>query len=151
MADEFRKPRTLREIVEESQFWDAEDLIRNIDAELERLEHGLSHLIWGNDDKPITKRIRPLPITPKFKVNESDDKFNVKVDLPNVPEDQVKIKVDKGGIEISAYTSDLVCRPYYINIESRTALNPDTTTLRHVENIYEVDVEKVKRKRVKVR
>jgi HSP20 family molecular chaperone IbpA len=150
MADEFRKPKTLREIVEESQFWDADDLLRNIDAEFDRLEQGIDHLVWINDVRPVTKRVRPLPITPKFKVNESDDKFNVRVDLPNVPEDLVRIKVDKGGIEVSACTVDMVCRPYYINVESRTALDPDTAQIRHVESTYEVDVGKVKRKRVKI-
>lgn len=138
-------------MVEESKQWDAEDLIRNIDAELERIEAGMGHQVWASDDQPVSRCVRLLPVTPRFKVKEAPDSFDVKVELPGVPEDLVRVRVDSGGIEVSAHTHDPVCRPYYVNIESRSTLDPDSTRIRHSDSTLEVEVKKVKKKRVNVR
>jgi HSP20 family molecular chaperone IbpA len=145
------KPRTLKEIVEESPFWDAEELISNLDAELDRIEHGIGHMVWTDLHHPVSRCLALLPITPRFRVKESEETLGVAVDLPNVPEELMSVKVDRTGIEVSACTSDPVCRPYYVKVECREALDPDSAELRHSGITLEVDVEKVKKKRVKVR
>src|SRR4030067_2801870 len=114
MADQSRTQKTLKEMVEESPFWNAEDLIRNLDAELDRIEHGIGHMVWDDSNRPVTICLRLLPITPRFRVKESEGKFSIEVDLPNVSEDLVSVKVDKAGVEVSACTPDPVWRPCYV-------------------------------------
>ncbi len=151
MAERPRKPRTIKEIVEESPLWDAEELIGNLDAELDRIEQGIGHMLWTDINHPVSRFPPLLPVTPRFRVKESEDRLSVAVDLPNVPEELISVKVERMGIEVSACTSDPVCRPYYVNVESRVPLDPDSAELRHIGVTLEVDVEKVKKKRVNIR
>ncbi len=71
MADVVRKSRKMKDLVEDSKYWAASDLIRNLDEEMERAEQGFIHMIWGIDDKPVTRMLRPLPIAPKFRTSET--------------------------------------------------------------------------------
>jgi len=151
MDEEPRKQKTLKELVEESPFWEAEELMHNLDVEIDRMERGFGHMVWVDSSRPVSICLPLLPITPRFKIKESEGKFGVAVELPNVPEDLMRVNVDRTGIEISACTSDPVCRPYYVKIESNVPLNPDTVQLKHTGTTLEVNAEKIKRKRVNVR
>jgi hypothetical protein len=97
MADETRRRKTLKEIVEESPYWDAEELLRNLDEEMARIEHGVGHFVWDYQDRPVGRCPPLLPLTPRFKINESDEKFRVDVQLPDIPEDMIRVKVGKIG------------------------------------------------------
>jgi HSP20 family molecular chaperone IbpA len=151
MVDSVNKPRGLKEMVEESRFWDAEDLLRNLDAELDRFERGIGHLVWGSDDKAVTMCLRPVPITPDFGVSDTGDELTLKVVLPNVPEEHMRVNVDKDGVEVFACSDDPICKPYYVRANSRTSLDPESVRLRLSDSILQVKVAKAKKKRLEVK
>lgn len=146
-----RKHRHLRDIVEESQYWDAEDLLRNLDEEMQRLEQGMGHMIWDTDERLVTRCLRPLPMTPKFSIKESADDFTLEVDLPNVPEEHMHVNLDRDAVEVFACTDDTVCRPYYVSVESKGPLDPDSASLKLTGSTLHVKVRKAKKRRLTVK
>jgi len=151
MADAAKRPRRLARIVEESQFWDAEFLLKNLDAEMDRFEQGISHMVWGLDDKPITRFLRPLPIAPKFSVSDNDREFTLKVVLPNVPEEHMRVNVDKESVEVFACSDDQVCKPYYVRVDAKGRLNPNSAKLKLSDSTLHIKVAKAKKKKIDVR
>ncbi len=141
----------MKDLVEDSRNWDAADLIRNLDEEMERAERGFVHLIWGIDDKPVTRLLRPLPIAPKFKTSESEKEISLEVELPNVPEENMRVNVDRDKVEVFGCTDESQCRPYYLGVESREVLDPDSVKVRLVGYSLEIKVQKSPKKRVTVK
>jgi HSP20 family molecular chaperone IbpA len=151
MVDHAKKPRGLKEMVEESRSWDAEDLLRNLDAELDRIERGIGHMVWGSDDKPVTRFLPPLPITPDFSVSDTGDELTLKVVLPNVPEEHMRVNVDKDSIEVFACSDDPICKPYYVRANSKASLDPESVSLRLSASTLHIKVAKAKKKRLEVK
>ena len=150
MVDAVRRSRKLSDLVEDSRYWDASDLIRNLDEEMERAEEGFIHMIWGIDDKPVTRMLRPLPIAPKFRTSESDKEISLKVELPNVPEENMRVNVDRNKIEVFGCTDEVQCRPYYLGVESREVLDPDSLKMKLEGCSLEIKVLKSPKKRIMV-
>lgn len=151
MDDLIRKPRTLKELVEESRFWDASDLIRNFDEEFRRLELGLGHTAWDSASRPVSLCMRPLPTVPRFEVSEGRDDFTLRVSLPGVPPENVRVEVDKRAIEVFACSDDVICKPYYVNVESQGSLDPDSGEVSRDGSWFEIRVKKARKRRVEVR
>ena len=151
MVDYRRKQHRLKELVETSQFWDAEELLRNLDEEMDRLERGLGHMVWDIHGRPVTMCLRPLPVTPKFSLSETDDRLELKVLLPGFEKDSVRLQVDKGGVEVFALKSEEFCRPYYVRVEARSILDPESADASLSEGTLVVKIGKVKKKRLEVR
>lgn len=151
MADSFKKPKTLRELVEESRFWDAADLLRNFDEEMERIEHGLGHSAWDATSRPVSICMRPLPTVPRFEAFETKDDFSLRVFLPGVPTENVRIDVDSRSVEILACSDDSICKPYYVSVESQGYLDPGSAEARRDGQWLEVRVRKPKKRRLEVR
>ncbi len=151
MADARRKQHRLKDIVESSQFWDVEDMLRNFDEEMQRLEQGIDHMIWDMEDRPVTMCLRPLPVTPRFEQDDSADSLSVKVFLPGFTREDVRLQVDKDGIEVLALRRDEFCRPYYVRLDAREVLDPESAHSELSEGVLEISVQKVKKKRLKVR
>jgi HSP20 family molecular chaperone IbpA len=150
MADVVRKSRKMKDLVEDSKYWVASDLIRNLDEEMERAEQGFIHMIWGIDDKPVTRMLRPLPIAPKFRTSETERELSLEVELPNVPEENMRVNVDKSKVEVFGCSDELQCRPYYLGVESREVLDPESVKVRLKGYSLEIKVQKSHKKRVTV-
>lgn len=151
MADNQRRPRSLQEMVEDSRYWDAHDLLRNFEEEIEKFEHGMGHMIWDLESRPVTRCLRPLPITPKFDVSETDEMFKLVVVLPDIPPEHVRLDVDPGSVEILACTDEELCRPYYVSVLSQGPLDTESAELEREGSTYTIHVKKAKKKRVKIR
>lgn len=151
MVDEIRKPKTLRELVEESRFWDASDLMRNFDEEFRRVELGLGHMAWDSMNRPVSICMRPLPTVPRFEVSETKEEFSLKVDLPGVPLENVHVEVDRRSVEVFACSDDLICKPYYIDVESQSTLNPDSVEAKREGQWLVIRVRKAKKQKVEVK
>ncbi len=151
MVDNVNKPRKLKEIVDESRFWVAEDLLRNLDAELDRIERGIGHMVWGSDDKLVTRLLPPLPITPDFNVSDTGDHLTLKVVLPNVPEEHMRVNVDKDGVEVFACSDDPICKPYYVRADSKAPLDPESVKLKLSGSTLHIKVAKVKKRTLEVK
>jgi len=143
--------RKLRDISELSQFWDAEDFIRNFELEMERLERGLGHMVWDAADRRVTTWLSPLPVTPKFEANESEDEVTLRVHLPDVDKDKVKVGVDSKSIEVFACSRDVACRPYFLSLDIKGTIQPDSAELRLLGDELEVRARKPRRKRLEIR
>lgn len=151
MDDPFRKPRALRELVEESRFWDVSDMIRNFDEEFHRLEMGLGHMAWDSASRPISVCMRPLPVVPRFETSETRDEIRLKVSLPGVPSENVHFDVDRRSIEVFACSEDLICKPYYVKVESHGAIDPSSAEVERKGDWYDIRVRKEKKRRIEIR
>jgi len=143
--------RKVKDIEEMSKHWSPEDLMRNLDEEISRLEQGLCHMIYDHDDHRVSAWLRPLPVTPSFALKETEDEIRLSVTLPNVSKENVRLNVDKKSIELFACSDDVVCRPHYLMIDSASLLDPDSTTAKMVGDLVEVRVLKARKKRLKVK
>jgi len=151
MVDPFKKPRTLRELVEESRFWDASDLLRNFDEEMERIEHGLGHTAWDSTSRPVSICLRPLPTVPRFEVSETKEDFSLRVFLPGVSTENMHIDVDSRSVEVLACSDEIICKPYYVSVESGGPLDPHSAEARRDGHWLEIKVHKPKKRRLEVR
>lgn len=152
MADlRSRSRRNIKDIVEESKYWDAEQLMQNLDDELERMEHGFSHVVFDMDDRLVTRYLRPMPMTPTFEEDSDEANMKVRVNLQGMHKDHIRVNVDKDSIEIIACSDDQICRPYYLSIESDGILEPETAKAEFNKSVLEVSVAKVKKRRLKVK
>jgi HSP20 family molecular chaperone IbpA len=148
---DYRRHRHIKEISEESKFWDVDYLIRNLEEEMDRVEHGMSHLVWGPEDRLVTHRMRPMPIIPEHETFTSENEFRVKVNLPNVPRGNIKVNIDRDSVEVLACSDDMVCKPYHIHIGADGVLDPDSAQAHMSETVLEITVRKIKKRRVEVR
>lgn len=151
MADNMRRPRRLHEMVEDSRLWDAHDLLRNFEEETEKFEHGMGHLVWDLESRPVTRCLRPLPITPRFNVSETDEAFELVVELPDFPPEHVRFDVDQGSVEVLACADEELCRPYYVSVMSLGPLDTESAEVERTGNTYTIRVKKAKKMRVKIR
>ncbi len=151
MVDQIDKLKTLRELVEESRFWDASDLMRNFDEEFHRIELGLGHTAWDSMYRPVSMCMRPLPTVPRFETSETKDELSLRVVLPGVPPENVYVDVDKRSVEVFACSDDLICKPYYVSVESHSTLDPDSVEAKRDGQWLVINVRKAKRHRVEIR
>ncbi len=150
MAEAERKHQKLKNIVEASRYWDAEDLLKNLEGEMQRMEQGLSHVIWDLENRPVTQCPFPLPATPKFETDSTQDEFNVKVTLPGIRKEDITIRVAKDSVEVYARQEDKICRPFYISVDSRAQLDPDNVSSKLESGVLRISVRKVKKTKVKI-
>lgn len=141
----------MKEIVDKSRSWDVDDLIRNFDREMAQLERGLGHMVWDVKEHRVTTFLRPLPMTPIFQVFEDEKEFRLKVTLPNVSKEDIRLNVDKSSTELFACSEDAVCRPYYVSVVANGELDPESADAKLVGDEFEVRVTKAKKKRLKVK
>ncbi len=151
MADRERKARHVESLVELSRHLDSDDMLRNLQAEMRRMEDGLGHAIWDEQMRRVTQCPNPLPVTPKFETQESDEELKVKVVLPRVPENNISLNVTPSGLEVYAKLDQRVCKPYFLSVEATGTLRPETAVSKASDGVLEVSVRKAKRVRVKVR
>jgi len=151
MDDPVKKPRTLRELVEESRFWDVSDLMRNFDEEFHRVELGLGHTAWDSANRPVSMCMRPLPTVPRFEVSETEDELVLRVHLPGVPAESIQVDVDRMSLEVFACSDDLICKPYYVSVDSRSALDQGSVEARRDGHWVEIKVRKSRKRRVDIR
>ncbi|HJX04870.1 MAG TPA: Hsp20/alpha crystallin family protein [Thermoplasmata archaeon] len=144
------KDKHLKDIVEKSQFWDVEDMMRNFDREMAQFEHGLGHMVWDMEEHRVTTRLRPLPITPSFQISEDDKEFKLVVRLPTVSKEDIRLNVDRNSVELFACTDEAVCRPYYISVDASGELVPESAEASLSKEVFEVKVAKAKKKRLKI-
>jgi HSP20 family molecular chaperone IbpA len=145
------KDKHLREIVEKSQYWDVEDLMRNFDRELDQLEHGLGHMIWDMKERNVTTRLLPLPVTPNFHVSEDSKEFKLVVRLPGVSKENIELNVDAWSVELLACSGDIVCKPYYISVDAMGELIPDSAEAELSGEVFEVRVKKTVKRRLAIK
>jgi len=145
------KDKRLKEIADKSRFWDVDDLMRNFDREMAQLEQGLGHMVWDTQEHRVTTFLRPLPITPRFQVFEDDKKFGLKVTLPRVSKEDIRLNVDKSSAELFACSGDSVCRPYYVSVVANGELDPETAEAKLTGDVFEVSISKGKKKRLKIK
>ncbi len=143
--------RKVKDLAEMSRLWDAEDLIRNFDEEMSRLEHGLGHMIFDREQKVVTTWLRPLPVTPRFDVKETDKDLKLTVKLPNIPKDKVRVRVEKDRVEIFACSDDEVCRPHFVAIDSQGMLEPESAKAKMEKGVFEIKVSKARKKRLAIK
>jgi len=151
MGSHGAKERHLKELVEESQFWDVEDLMRNFDREMAQLEQGLGHMIWDVESRCVTAPLSPLPMTPKFKVTEDESELKLEVRLPGISRENLRLNVDSKSIVILACSGDVVCRPYYLRVDASGEIVPDSAEAALSGETLDVRVAKAKKKRLKVK
>jgi len=145
------KDKQLKDIVEKSQFWEVEDLMRNFDREMAQLERGLGHMVWDMDEHRVTTCLRPLPMTPSFQVSEDDKELKLKVRLPGVSKEDIRLNVDRNSVELFACVGELVCRPYYMSVDARGELVPGSAQAKLSGGVFEVCVAKEQKKRLKIK
>lgn len=151
MVDSIKRTKPLKDIVSESRYWDAEDLLRNLDEEMARLEQGMAHMVWDVRYKAVTRFAKPLPMTPKFQVKDGEKEFVLSVGLPDVPQEHMRVNVLKDRVEVFACTDEAVCRPYFVSVESREPLDPDSVSLKLSGATLHIKVKKAKKKRLNVK
>jgi HSP20 family molecular chaperone IbpA len=149
MADP--RSRHIKSIVDRSRHLDADDLVLNLEAELERLEQGLGHMIWDNESRPVTMCPCLLPISPWFEVSETEDEYSVKMYLPGVREENIDARVERGSVEVFARPQEKTHRPFLLSIEPPIALDPSSIRLESRDDVFVVRVRTVKRLRVKIK
>jgi HSP20 family molecular chaperone IbpA len=150
MAKKETSAMKLKDIEERSRHWSPEDLMRNLDEEMSRLEQGLCHMIYDHDEIRVSARLRPLPVTPSFDLKETEDEVRLSVKLPNMSKENVHLNVEKNSIELFACSDDFVCRPRYLSVDSISLLDPDSTKAEMIGSVVEVRVRKARKKRLKV-
>jgi len=151
MAEGESKRKRIKEMSERSKNWDAEYFLKNFQEEMDRLERGMSHMVWDADDRRITACVRPLPITPKFEISETDEAFNVKVTLPGISKEDIKLNVDRDKIEIFACPDETTCKPFYVSFDPHAPLDPDSVEAKLEGGVLEVNAAKKKKTRLRVR
>lgn len=150
MVEKARRQHKLKDIVEMSRYWDAEDLLRNLDEEMRRLEQGMGHMIWDLEARPVTRCLNLLPVSPKYETIDSESEFRVKVRLPGVAKEDVNLQVHAGMIELYAPQEEKACRPFYMSIQTPRVLDPETTKTKLQRGVLEIAVRKMRKKRVNV-
>ncbi len=151
MAKKDLQGRKISDIVEMSRFWDAEDLLRNFDEEMSNIEQGRGHMIWDFEEHRVTSWAGPLPMTPRFELSETDAEFKLRVFLPEVVRENIRVSVGRNGVQLFACSSDQVCRPHFLEVESKGVLDRDSAKTKMVGNTLEIKVAKAKKTRPKAK
>jgi len=151
MVSRTRKPQRIKDIVEDSRHWEAEDLMRNLDDELDRMEKGMSHVIFDFECHSVTRCLRPLPVTPHFRIEESAENFEIRISLPVASKEDVHLNVDGEGIEVLVDPVDPTSRPYYLRVDAKGPLDPNGAQAEFSEGVLKIVSRKLKKARIKVR
>jgi len=144
------RKRRARDLVEESRFWNAQDMLRNLEEEMERLERGLGHIIFDAEGKPVTRCVSPLPMTPKFEAKDEGETFRLKVNLPGVEKEDIRLFVERRSIEARAVSGQRICRPYYVIVDSPWDLDPENAEVKFEDGVLTVRAKRLKKTRVAV-
>jgi hypothetical protein len=75
----------------------------------------------------------------------------LKVYLPGVPAENIQVDVDRMSVEVFACSADLICKPYYVSVESKGALDQGSVEARRDGHWVEVRARKVRKHRVEIR
>lgn len=145
------KHRRIQDIVEQSRYWDAQDLLRNLEDEMRRLEQGLGHFIFDSEGRPMTICVSPLPLTPKFETRERPEEFILMVHLPDVEKEDVRLYVNRNSIEVRAVSGQKTCRPLYLGVYTPWSVDSERSKAEFDDGILTVRAKKLKKTRVKVR
>jgi HSP20 family molecular chaperone IbpA len=143
--------KKVKDLEELSRLWEAEDLLRNLDEEMSRMEQGLGHMIYDLQERRVTTWLKPLPVTPKFDVRETEDEFELTVRLPGIPKDNIRVNVDRNGVEVLACSDDAVCRPHYLSVDASGVLDPDSAQATMKGEVFEVKVSKHRKRRLEIK
>lgn len=149
MAD--RRKRRVHDIVEQSKYWNAEDLLRNLEDEMRRLEQGLGHVIFDSEGRPVTMCVSPLPMTPKFETKRDGDEFTVKAHLPGVEKDDLRLAVERDSIVVRGISGKKNCRPYYLSVDTPWSVDSESAQVKFEAGILTVKAKKLKKTRVPVK
>jgi len=149
MADS--KHGRVQDIVEQSKYWDAQDLLRNLEDEMRRLEQGLGHVIFDSGGRPMTICVSPLPLTPKFEMRERPEEFILTVHLPNVEKEDVRLYVNRDRIEVRAVLGRKICRPFYLGVFTPWSVDSERARAELEDGILTVRAKKLKKTRVIVK
>jgi HSP20 family molecular chaperone IbpA len=118
---------------------------------MDRLEHGMAHMVWDAHDHRVTPCLRPLPIVPKFDVSETKDAFELKVTLPGISKENIRLNVDSDKVEVFARADEGICRPFYVSLDPHAPLDPDSVEATLLEGVLKVRAAKKKKKRLMIR
>ena len=143
--------RRVQDIVEESKHWEAEDLLRNLEEEMQRLEQGLGHVMFDAEGLPVTMCVSPLPLAPRFETKELKDEFALRVNLPEVKKEDVRVYVDKDSVEVHAVSSRKICRPFYLSVATPWSVDSDHALVKFENGVLTVRTKRLKKKRVHVK
>jgi len=143
--------RRVQDLVEESKHWEADDLIRNFEVEMQRLEKGLGHMIFNSEDKPISMCVSPLPLTPKFETKKEMDEFDIKVHLPNVEKEDIRLYVNRDSVEVRAVSGKKISRPFHLSVETPWSVDSDDAQVEFKNGILTVKARRLKKIRVPVK
>jgi len=141
----------VQDLVEESRHWDPDDLIRNLEEEMQRLEQGLGQVMFDLEGRPITMCVSPLPLTPKFETKEEGDAFILKVHLPGVQEGDVRLYLHRGSIEVRAVSGKMICRPYYVSVDTPWGVDSEDAEVKFENGLLNVKAKRLKKVRVPVK
>lgn len=146
-----RRHRRVQDLVEDSRHWDARDMIRNLEEEMARLEQGLGHMIFDSEGRAITLCPSPLPMTPKFETKEEGDEFGLKVSLPSVEKEDVRLYVTRDTIEVRAVSEGRACRPYYLSVDTPWSVDSEDAKVTFEGGMLTVRTRKLRKIRVPVK
>ncbi|HEX9908342.1 MAG TPA: Hsp20/alpha crystallin family protein [Thermoplasmata archaeon] len=151
MDETGKRSKRLKDIADLSRQWDAEYMLGNYEEEMLRLEGGLDHMVWDVQERRVTACVKPLPITPRFEVEETEKEFVLKAKLPEISREDIRLRVNTSSVEVLACKNDVVCRPYYVEVESPSVLDPDSADAELSDGVLRVKVRKVRKKRLDIR
>ncbi len=146
-----RRTSKVRDLVELSRSWDSEVILRNLEEEMRRMEEGLGHMIWDAEMRRVTQCPSPLPVTPKFESDETEDELRVSVRLPRVDEENINIRIMHDRLEVFARVDESACKPYFLGVDASGPLDQSSAKSTLKGGVLEVSVRKLRRVRVKVR
>lgn len=150
MVDRRYAHRCTKDLVDESRLCDAEFLLMNLQDELDLLERGMAHMLWGSDDKMVTRTIRPLAMTPSFEESPDEDGYMVRIELPGVAKQDVAVALDEHEIEVMTCCDEPACRPYHLRIKVDRSLDVSSAEARMGEGVLEIRIRKAKKRLVTV-
>jgi len=143
--------RRVQDLVEESRFWDVNDLIRNLEDEMQRLEQGLGQVIFDVEGRPVTICLSPLPFTPKFEESHEGGVFSLKVHLPDVDKDDIRLFVTRDAVDLRAISERRMCRPFLLSVKTPWNVDPEEAEAEFENGVLTVKAKRLRTTRVQVR
>lgn len=150
MADRKCVHRHVRSLVDESRLWDAEFLLRNMEEEMDRFERGIAHVLWGPDDRTVTRVMRPLAVAPDFETISDERGYVLRVRLPGVAKENVSVGLDEREVEVLGSSDDPSCRPYYLRVSLERSLDVLSAEASMRGDVLEVRIPKLRKRVVNI-
>jgi HSP20 family molecular chaperone IbpA len=148
MAD---RKRRIQDLVEDSRYWNTEDLMKNLEDEMHRLEQGLGQVMFDSEGRSITMCVSPLPLTPKFETEEEADTLVVKIHLPSIEKEDIRLYVNRGSVEVRAVSGKKMCRPYYLSVDTPWDVDEEGAEVKFENGLLTVKAKRLKKVRVPVK